>query len=231
MIDLGTALYIARKNFPIGPEMVARTIQAKVLFSPLKGCEGWCVSGRTELIIRINSESPRTRQRFTLAHELAHFFLGGPTDIWSQRAAESSDGEEAVVNRLAAEMLLPKEQVLNRVTTIPIPRDQVAILASVAMVSEVMVARRIVDLRNDLGLRDAYVADVSEGKIKWIYPRDSIASDRALRAFAAMPANGTIETVVQGFQILSSVFTTDWSSTVLVQIKAPNKTPAVGAPG
>lgn len=68
--------------------------------------------------IRINRHDPSKRQRFTVAHELAHFLLhadqieaGGIADDVLYRST-LSDRREAQANRLAADILMPDALVL-----------------------------------------------------------------------------------------------------------------------
>lgn len=64
-------------------------------------------------IIRVNKHDPAVRQRFTAAHELAHFLLhsrqigDGISDDVLYRSS-LSDAREAEANRLAAEILMPQ---------------------------------------------------------------------------------------------------------------------------
>jgi Zn-dependent peptidase ImmA (M78 family) len=67
-------------------------------------------------VIRVNRHDAPARQRFTVAHELAHFLLHRPLighgiedDVLYRSAL--SDQIEAEANRLAADILMPLEQV------------------------------------------------------------------------------------------------------------------------
>ncbi len=65
-----------------------------------------------KVIIRVNRHDVKTRQRFTLAHELAHFLLhkdllsNGIVDDVLYRSAQS-DYIEQQANRLAADIIMP----------------------------------------------------------------------------------------------------------------------------
>ncbi|WP_353340376.1 ImmA/IrrE family metallo-endopeptidase [Pelagimonas sp. KU-00592-HH] len=67
--------------------------------------------------IRVNRHEAPTRQRFTIAHEIAHFLLhrdyigDGIEDSILYRST-LSDKREAEANRLAAELLMPKDSVI-----------------------------------------------------------------------------------------------------------------------
>lgn len=71
--------------------------------------------------IRINRHEAKTRQRFTLAHEIAHFLLhkdqigDGISDSILYRS-NLSDTREAEANRLAADILMPRSK-LNELAT------------------------------------------------------------------------------------------------------------------
>ncbi|MGB3538757.1 MAG: ImmA/IrrE family metallo-endopeptidase [Mesorhizobium sp.] len=66
--------------------------------------------------IRINKHEVKTRQRFTLSHEISHFLLhrdligGGIIDNILFRS-RLSNAIEAEANRLAADILMPKSEI------------------------------------------------------------------------------------------------------------------------
>lgn len=71
---------------------------------------------RSGFSISINPNDPRRRQRFTLAHEIAHYLLhadiigDGIVDDAMFRS-KMSDFHERQANRVAADILLPKKAV------------------------------------------------------------------------------------------------------------------------
>jgi Zn-dependent peptidase ImmA (M78 family) len=71
-------------------------------------------------VIRINRHDPAKRQRFSVAHELAHYLLhadqigAGIADDVLYRSS-LSDRREAQANRLAADILMPDDLVLQQV--------------------------------------------------------------------------------------------------------------------
>ncbi|HID01415.1 MAG TPA: ImmA/IrrE family metallo-endopeptidase [Piscirickettsiaceae bacterium] len=71
--------------------------------------------GSVEIII--NAVRPETRQRFTLAHELGHYFLGHLKEIPCFRDSTKSydvyhyDPKEVAANRAAAALLMPEKLV------------------------------------------------------------------------------------------------------------------------
>lgn len=67
-------------------------------------------------VIKVNRFEPKERQRFTIAHEIAHFLLhrdkiqAGVVDSVLYRSKLSSR-VEAEANRLAADLVMPREKV------------------------------------------------------------------------------------------------------------------------
>ncbi len=70
--------------------------------------------GKTGFSIIVNSEDTSNRQRFTIAHEIAHFILhrpqlerGGSVEDDAMYRSGLSTREEVEANRLAAQILMP----------------------------------------------------------------------------------------------------------------------------
>lgn len=67
--------------------------------------------------IKINRHESPLRQRFTIAHEIAHYLLhadaigDGIEDSILYRSPKMGDRREAEANRLAAELLMPRKMV------------------------------------------------------------------------------------------------------------------------
>ena len=76
-------------------------------------------------VILVNKDHSKTRQRFTLAHELGHLVLHGYTTPHADRGyklryrnASSATGsvlEEVEANQFAAELLMPEKALLKRI--------------------------------------------------------------------------------------------------------------------
>ena len=75
-------------------------------------------------VIRVNRFEPKERQRFTIAHEIAHFLLHrslitrGVVDSTLYRSKLSSR-LEAEANRLAADIIMPRQLVSQQLAEIP----------------------------------------------------------------------------------------------------------------
>lgn len=75
------------------------------------------LDGENTYSIHVNGNHPHTRQRFTIAHEIAHFILhrdkigDGIKDDYLYRSGMTT-AEEREANRLAAEILMPEHLML-----------------------------------------------------------------------------------------------------------------------
>ncbi|BBB12511.1 ImmA/IrrE family metallo-endopeptidase [Sphingopyxis sp. FD7] len=84
------------------------------------GISGEIRPDQNGFVIRINRHDPAKRQRFSVAHELAHFLLhadqigtGIADDVLYRSSL--SDRREAQANRLAADILMPDDLVRQQV--------------------------------------------------------------------------------------------------------------------
>lgn len=99
----------------LGVRVVASTLPAGISGELRPSADGSCV-------ISINRHDSSRRQRFTVAHELAHFLLhrdhigSGIKDDALYRSG-LSDAREAEANRLAAEILMPMSLVQRQLQT------------------------------------------------------------------------------------------------------------------
>lgn len=108
------------------------------------------VAHEGRFVIRVNRNDISRRQRFTVAHELGHFFLHqhvigtGVTDDVLYRSG-LSDAIEAEANRFAADLLMPMplvEKWLEYAHTLRVP-DPVEFLADKFNVSEAAMRIRL----------------------------------------------------------------------------------------
>ncbi|RUO42424.1 ImmA/IrrE family metallo-endopeptidase [Idiomarina aquatica] len=100
-------------NFPVKVGAIARDFGIIVKRSTLKpGISGEIKETNGEVVVKINRHDTEERQRFTLAHELAHFLLhrdkigDGIVDTMLFRSS-LSNALEAEANRLAADIVMP----------------------------------------------------------------------------------------------------------------------------
>lgn len=103
---------------PVPVEKIAEHYRLDIRLAPYEGdLSGALVRTDEETFIGVNSQHHPNRQRFTVAHELAHFFLHKgmrlhiDKNIWvNWRDDESSKAvqwQEIQANQFAAELLMP----------------------------------------------------------------------------------------------------------------------------
>jgi hypothetical protein len=92
---------------------IANDRNAKVIYRPLCGCEARLVACGDSAVISVSESSPEGRQRFSLAHELAHWICDRKTgsfqcakeDISPQNAEAKTTESQA--NGYASQLILP----------------------------------------------------------------------------------------------------------------------------
>ena len=101
---------------PVKLGALAERLGVKVLLSTLpRGTSGQIGQENGHFVIRINRHEAKQRQRFTLAHELAHYLLHRDRIIaeggWSEnvllRAPNQPIQIEYEANRLASDLIIP----------------------------------------------------------------------------------------------------------------------------
>lgn len=106
-------------TYPVKLGEIAKRLGVKVLLSTLpRGTSGQIGQENGEFVIRINRHEAKHRQRFTLAHELAHYLLHRDLIVaegsWSENVLLRS-GQPANVeyeaNRLASDLVIPSARL------------------------------------------------------------------------------------------------------------------------
>lgn len=144
----------AQNDIPVRLSEVARRLGLTVRSSTLPaGISGEIRPARGSFEIKVNRHDSKGRQRFTVAHELAHYLLHrdqigqGVTDDALYRSS-LSDAREAEANRLAAEILMPLPAVRAALEAYGGPiEERSASLAQLFGVSEVAFDIRLGQLR------------------------------------------------------------------------------------
>jgi IrrE N-terminal-like domain len=90
-------------------ERVAERLGVTGIFKERLPFEGGVFCDNGALTIKLNSLSPLTRQRFTLAHELAHLILD-PQRAGSARRCVVSSALEKACDAVAGELLMPVDE-------------------------------------------------------------------------------------------------------------------------
>ncbi len=97
-------------------------------------------------LIFVNGTDAKGAQMFTMAHELAHLWLG-KTGVFNFNALLPSDNSvEKFCNRVAAEFLIPAEEVRDSWPAAEISDEPFQTLARQFKVSPIVAARRVLDL-------------------------------------------------------------------------------------
>lgn len=97
-------------------------------------------------LIFVNGNDAKAAQMFTLAHELAHIWIGQDGVFNLPRMLPSGDEGEVFCNKVAAEILIPSDEFRNAWMANRAP-NRYAILARKFKVSEIVVARRALDMK------------------------------------------------------------------------------------
>jgi Zn-dependent peptidase ImmA (M78 family) len=109
---------------PINVEALAGHIGVIVSYEPFKEeLSGVLVKEKDRTVIGVNSSHAKTRQRFTIAHELGHLQLNHQGEIFVDqtvmkrdgRSSQAIDRQEIDANRFAAELLMPELLVLDAI--------------------------------------------------------------------------------------------------------------------
>lgn len=115
---------------PVQVDYVAQQLGLPIIRMNLgPDVSGLLVSNRQQTCIAVQDTHPHNRQRFTIAHEIAHFYLGHQFEAGehvhvdrgnyiSQRNPRSSSGldpKEVEANQFAAALLMPTDLVLQAV--------------------------------------------------------------------------------------------------------------------
>ena len=119
----------AMSNLPVNVEQVIEDLGIQYFNEPMdKGQSGAIELKDGKYTIRVNYLDPRQRQRFTAAHELAHYLLHREMLVKQGRLARHADSlydehaqknvavpfnphHEVEANKLAAEIIMPRQEI------------------------------------------------------------------------------------------------------------------------
>jgi Zn-dependent peptidase ImmA (M78 family) len=142
-------------NVEVALENWRRTITEVGVFifkDAFKGDEysGFCIYDDEFPVIYVNNSAAKTRQIFTLFHELAHliFHTSGvdtEADEFVDAMPANARRIELLCNRFAAEFLLPEAELSAAIAGQPITRETAASIARAFCVSREVVYRKFLD--------------------------------------------------------------------------------------
>jgi Zn-dependent peptidase ImmA (M78 family) len=163
---------LGMRTLPISVEKIAKAMGARLQYSPLdEELSGMVFIKDGVPIIGVNSLHHPNRQRFTVAHELAHLHLHREhisknvhvdkrfAESMLRRDAVASEGTEGLeidANQFAAALLMPKDKLIELLGTTQLDiEDEQALeeLAKKFKVSKATLQYRIRNLLRDESLR------------------------------------------------------------------------------
>ncbi|UEM07802.1 ImmA/IrrE family metallo-endopeptidase (plasmid) [Skermanella rosea] len=108
---------------------------------------GFAIADKLAPIVFINGRDAKAAQAFTLAHELAHIWLGasGVSNPALDRRTDGSGNIELVCNAIAAEVLVPRALLMKSWDGSRSLAANAQSLSQVFKVSRVVIARRALD--------------------------------------------------------------------------------------
>jgi len=148
-------------------EAIAQHCDATVMYGSLTGSEARIIGADDRAIITVNRSTSRGRERFSAAHELAHWLrdagevalLCNPDKVFD----ESGDNPETKANDYAADLLLPKFMFRPRAARRSMTIQTVSELASTFTTSLTATAIRLIEL----GSFPAVVVVSDAERVRW----------------------------------------------------------------
>jgi Zn-dependent peptidase ImmA (M78 family) len=94
---------------PVSLEKICRGAGLTIVARPFDYIAGVLIRDDVFPVILVNARDRLTRRRFTIAHELGHFFMGHKKSAFAEPAAKGRAEREA--ERFAAHLLMPEAWV------------------------------------------------------------------------------------------------------------------------
>ena len=126
--------------------------------------QGFALVDEYAPLIFVNNADYKTAQMFTLAHELTHIFVGESGLSKFENLSPADHAAEKICNKIAAEFLMPTEDLCDRWPAASQSTDPYQYLARHFKVSTVVAARRVLD--SELITREAFFEYYHENKSK-----------------------------------------------------------------
>lgn len=134
-------LYFSTGKPPVKPDVIAYGLGLEVISSPLpQKVAGFLYLGKNLQAIIVNESHPLVRQRFTIAHELGHFFLHQKSSFLIEKERDILDLE---ADNFAGTLLLPYF-LLERYLTLPSSK-----ISRIFMVSQETLRKRLEILKRE----------------------------------------------------------------------------------
>lgn len=105
-------------------------------------CRGFVLVDEYAPFMFINSADSKSAQIFTLAHELAHIWLGRSAGFDFRQLQPADNPTEILSDKIAAEFLVPEKTLTNILQE----EQNIENIARIFKVSQIVIARRLLDL-------------------------------------------------------------------------------------
>ena len=143
---------------PVPIEDIARSLGLRIGRAPSTEFSGLLIRKDGHALIGVNSSEPRTRQRFTVAHEIGHFVLHPKKDAFvdfrkDRGAGEAKPVRERQADMFAAALLMPRKVLLKDFRRMMKNGDTEEVTAALARhyaVSEEAMRYRLINLSSML---------------------------------------------------------------------------------
>jgi Zn-dependent peptidase ImmA (M78 family) len=107
---------------------------------------GFVLTDEYAPLVFVNGADGKAAQMFTLAHELAHVFFGSSAAFDLREMSPANNPTEQACNRVAAEFLVPEQQIRRIWPSIRGDTERFQSIAREFKVSELVAARRALDI-------------------------------------------------------------------------------------
>jgi hypothetical protein len=143
-------------------EAIALYKQAIVKHRPLTGCEARIIGVGDKAIITVNENSDPERQKFSIGHELGHWFkdrgkignLCAVADMDVDRKKQKP--RENIANQFASELLMPHYLISDTINGSNFDRDVASHVASQFNCSFMAALRRTIKMNHHMGFMACY---------------------------------------------------------------------------
>ncbi len=105
-------------------------------------CRGFVLVDDYAPFMFINSADSKSAQMFTMAHELAHIWIGQSAGFDFRQLQPSNNQTEVLCDKIAAEFLVPAKSIEDSWQTV----KDISQIARYFKVSQIVIARRLLDL-------------------------------------------------------------------------------------
>ncbi|HSR88793.1 MAG TPA: ImmA/IrrE family metallo-endopeptidase [Candidatus Udaeobacter sp.] len=102
---------------PVPVEQIAEKMNIQISYAPSVEYSGILIRKNGGALMGINTEESPARRRFTIAHELGHFFLESTTAVSIDYRDNNNRPDKTIFEKraddFAANLLMPKQLLLN----------------------------------------------------------------------------------------------------------------------